>query len=154
MYDKDLDDAYNSFWNANKPSKKKFKKIRSINSKRVSNPSVKRINKYYDTRRPLVRSLPTQRQTISTQDYYSQKARSINSQANYLLAQKRLYEARIKAREVGYRTPAEKMVAMGQRTGTGGIRALKGLGERVQSAQRNVGLKGKVRSFFKKSIYD
>lgn len=156
MNDKTLNKAYDSFWGEvayRKP--KKRKQIRTVNVQIIRRPNVQRMStSYKSSTRPSVRSLPTQRQQPSNVDYYKQKAMAINQQANYLTAQKRLYEARVRAREAGYRTPYEKSIEYG-RTGVTKTKSVLGdIAERVRTSQRTVGLKSKTKAFFKKSIYD
>ena len=156
MKDKNFDDAFKSFWQEASYKKPNYSKpIQTTNVQKTRNPSVQRISqKYRPQKRIQVRTLPTQRQTSSVQDYYSAKTRSINQQADYLLAQKKLYNARIAAREAGYRSPREKALEYAKQTGTGGMRALQGIANRAKTSQKVSGVKDKVKAFFKKSIYD
>jgi formylglycine-generating enzyme required for sulfatase activity len=156
MNDKTLDNAYNNFWSEvtyRKP--KKRKQIKTVNVRMIREPSVQRMSLgYQSSTRPSIRSLPTQRQQPTYADYYKQKSLAINRQADYLLAQKRLYHAKAAARKAGYRSPSEKALEFGkiagQKTGVGVGAAI----GRVREASKGSDWKEKIRLLRGKSIYD
>jgi hypothetical protein len=144
MEDKSLNDAYDSFWNYNN---KKVCVNKSITPKRF--PSKRRLGQ--EGRVPL--SVNRRHRILPVNPGYSD-VRSIRNQADFYMAQKRLYQAKAAARKAGYRSPSEKALDLGK---VAGKKTVVGVGAaigRVVEASKGSDWKEKIRLLRGKSIYD